>query len=413
MTDNPIDSRGAESEFRQLTSPAGIRERCEALYALGTAGKLAHFTIDETRLQPIADLVIGVTREAYPDVARIPYHSRWRHFAVGGVDRTAKFEASIADLSPEDRLAARAELAITSVLLDAGAGERWSFREPGGGGYARSEGLALASYHLFVAGGFSSDPTGAPFRADAAALERMSTDRLGKAFQVTPENPLVGLPGRAAVLRRLGELVRTRHDLFGGDPPRLGRLVTPLVAEAAAAGGRLPARAVFARVLEAYRAIAPGRLTVGDKPLGDVFQHSEHGKVPFHKLSQWLTYSLVEPLLAEGIEVVDLDELTGLAEYRNGGLFVDGGAIVPKQPGVLKETHDVGSDVVIEWRALTVALLDRVAERMRTELGLSREALPLAKVLEGGTWRAGRKLAKERRPAAAPPIRVRSDGTVF
>jgi len=46
------------------------------------------------------------------------------------------------------------------------------------------------------------------------------------------------------------------------------------------------------------------------------------GLVPIHKLSQWLSYSLVEPLMAAGIEVTDLDGLTGLAEYRNGGLLV-------------------------------------------------------------------------------------------
>jgi hypothetical protein len=34
-------------------------------------------------------------------------------------------------------------------------------------------------------------------------------------------------------------------------------------------------------------------------------------------------------------------------------------------------------------------------------------------VLEGGTWAAGRKLAREKRPDASPPIAVASDGTVF
>jgi hypothetical protein len=60
-----------------------------------------------------------------------------------------------------------------------------------------------------------------------------------------------------------------------------------------------------------------------------------------------------------------------------------------------------------------VALLDRAAAEMCRRLGLSKEELPLAKVLEGGTWAAGRKLAAERRPGGAPPLRVESDGTVF
>jgi hypothetical protein len=75
--------------------------------------------------------------------------------------------------------------------------------------------------------------------------------------------------------------------------------------------------------------------------------------------------------------------------------------------------HDVGSPVVVEWRALTVALLDRVAAALRARLGLDADRLPLVKVLEGGTWRAGRELAAERRPGGGPPLQIRSDGTVF
>ena len=93
--------------------------------------------------------------------------------------------------------------------------------------------------------------------------------------------------------------------------------------------------------------------------------------------------------------------------------FVDGLVLVPKHDGVLAGRHAVGSEVVVEWRALTLALLDRVAGLVRRELGLDAARLPLAKVLEGGTWSAGRKMARERRPDGSPPIRVDSDGTVF
>ena len=87
---------------------------------------------------------------------------------------------------------------------------------------------------------------------------------------------------------------------------------------------------------------------------------------------------------------------------------------VPKdRAGVLADEHEVASEVVVEWRALTVAMLDRTAERVRSVLGLSASELPLAKVLEGGTWRAGRELAAEKRAGGGPPLRVRSDGTVF
>ena len=107
------------------------------------------------------------------------------------------------------------------------------------------------------------------------------------------------------------------------------------------------------------------------------------------------------------------DQLTGLAEYRNGGLFVDGGVLVPKHESVVTEAHGPGSEVIVEWRALTVALLDRLAERVRDQLGLDAQRFPLAKVLEGGTWHAGREIARELREDGTPPIRIESDGTVF
>jgi hypothetical protein len=134
--------------------------------------------------------------------------------------------------------------------------------------------------------------------------------------------------------------------------------------------------------------------------------------VPLHKLSQWLTYSLIEPLTEAGLEVTGIERLTGLAEYRNGGLFLDLNALAPRHEAVMGETHPPGDEIVVEWRALTVALLERVAPLVRDRLGPTASRLPLASILEGGTWVAGRRLAGERRDGA-PPLVVISDGTVM
>jgi hypothetical protein len=135
--------------------------------------------------------------------------------------------------------------------------------------------------------------------------------------------------------------------------------------------------------------------------------------VPFHKLSQWLAYSLFEPLERAGLSIKRPGALTGLPEYRNGGLLVDLGALVPKHPAVTTASHAAGDEVIVEWRALTVALLDRVADRVRDKLGVTADQMPLARILEGGTWAAGRAVAAELRPGGRPPIAVASDGTVF
>ena len=95
--------------------------------------------------------------------------------------------------------------------------------------------------------------------------------------------------------------------------------------------------------------------------------------MPLHKLSQWLAYSLIEPLQEAGFTVTDIDGLTGLAEYRNGGLFVDAGVLVLRNPKQAVQRHDVGSPLVVEWRALTVALLDRLSDVVREKLDMKAD----------------------------------------
>jgi hypothetical protein len=408
----------AQGPIAFLRSPSTIRARAHEVLELGLAGKLDHFEVRMDALPRVVDRTLAVTRAAYPTL-QIPYHSRWNHFRAGGVDRVADFEKRIAHLPIDERARARFALAITSVLLDAGAGPEWKYREPGTGQvFARSEGLAVASYHMFTSGLFSSDPK-SPYRADADGLERLDGLKLGGAFQASSTNPIVGLEGRADLLGRLGSAMRATPRFFGNEGvPRLGRLFDACLSRVE--DGRLPARRILFVVLEGLGPIWPGRIELLGVNLGDVWRHSKvggptitTGLVPFHKLSQWLTYSLIEPLEWAGIEVARTDELTGLAEYRNGGLFVDDGVLVPKYADVCGKPHAPGDEVIVEWRALTVALLDEVGKAVRERLGKTPEELPLAKVLEGGTWAAGRQAAKEKRPDATPPITVESDGTVF
>jgi hypothetical protein len=134
--------------------------------------------------------------------------------------------------------------------------------------------------------------------------------------------------------------------------------------------------------------------------------------VPFHKLSQWLTYSLIEPFEWSGVVVRKLDELTALPEYRNGGLLIDSGLLRLRDELASQEIWQPGDEIVVEWRALTIALIDDMARAVRQELGLSESQLPLACVLEGGTWAAGRELAQRHR-AGLPPLKVATDGTLF
>jgi len=405
---------------RALLSAKAVRTRAHGLLEAGLAGELRHFTVDLGRLDEVAGRVIEVTRAAYPDLD-IPFHSRWRHFSAGAVDRWGRLAEAGAERWPDTAARARAafDLAILSVLLDAGAGSAWAYREAETGRhFGRSEGLGVASLRMFEAGAFSAE-SGDPLRADAVTLASLTADRLAQGFQVSVANPLVGVEGRAELLRRLGETAAAKPGVFAAaDSPRPGGLFDHLAA--GAAGRRIAAESILTAVLEHLGPVWPSRTVVEGVALGDTWPHpaatageGPAGLAPLHKLSQWLAYSLIEPLEAAGFEVVGLDGLTGLAEYRNGGLFVDGGVLVLRDPDATRTPQSVDSELVVEWRALTVALLDRLAERVRARLGLGADALPLPRVLEGGTWAAGRVMARERREDASPPIVVLSDGTVF
>ncbi|SON54210.1 hypothetical protein HDIA_0669 [Hartmannibacter diazotrophicus] len=388
------------------------------MLALGEAGGLSHFTVDLARLDAAADYVIAVMRENYPDLD-IPFHARWRHFEAGGIDRWAEICAARQFASAAEAGRAAFDLAIVSVLLDAGAGPDWSYEEAATGKtFSRSEGLGVASLAMFISGLFSNNAAD-PLRADAAALAGVSLEEIASGFQVDGANPMVGLEGRAGLLNRLGQVVSANADVFAmEDDPRPGGLFDDLAAKAV--DGVLPATAILEAVLQTLGPIWPGRTVLEGVDLGDCWPYPglvtddvTTGLVPFHKLSQWLSYSLIEPLEWCGITVTDVDGLTGLPEYRNGGLFLDLDVIALKDPADAERSHTVDSALVVEWRALTVALLDRIAEVIRRKLGETSESLPLARVLEGGTWSAGRKIARAKRPGGGPPIMVESDGTVF
>ncbi|MBW4561385.1 MAG: URC4/urg3 family protein [Mojavia pulchra JT2-VF2] len=394
-----------------LRSPEAIRERCGQLFAWVCEGKSNHFVCDLTQLGRVADYVIEVMREEYPDL-QIPFHSRWRHFEAGGVPRLVKLDTQLRGLTRLQKAAAKFDLAIVSVLLDAGAGDRWHYDEQETGlRLGRSEGLAVASFQMFCQGAFASNGL---LQADALKLQILTEAELATGFQVKTENPLVGVSGRLQLLQKLGQVLLSSPHLFGEENPRPGNLVNYLLSKSE--NGQLAAAMVLSAVLEGLSNIWPGRLEVAGVNLGDVWFHpaiDDDGLVPFHKLSQWLTYSLLEPLQELGLTITGLDNLTGLPEYRNGGLCLDLGLISAKNSDILSSSHSVASEVIVEWRALTVILLDRIAATVREKLSMSTEELPLVKILQGGTWTAGRKIAAELRTGGTPPIQIESDGTVF
>ncbi len=134
--------------------------------------------------------------------------------------------------------------------------------------------------------------------------------------------------------------------------------------------------------------------------------------VPFHKLTQWLCYSLMQPMSKlMHIHFAGAELMTGLPEYRNGGLFIDTGVLTLKEEDskrglarFVEEGEKSGKgavevvpmftpddDVIVEWRAVTVGFLDLLLEEVNTVLGLQNmERLSLVQMLEAGSWKVSK-----------------------
>ena len=409
-----------------LRSLPAIRERSLVLYEHALLGNSSHFRLNLDAISAVVERLLALIERDYnSQVSTVPGHSRWRHFEVGGIDRVANLLAQRPHLlqNPLELCRRLLDLVFVSVLLDAGAGTSWKFYETSTGQtFARSEGLAVASWHMFCEGSFSSDSKD-PFRVDSVALTGMSLSILERGLQVSETNPLLGLKGRLDLLHRLGSALTSRPEFFSSNSHfRPGGLVDYLVARASP-DKAVSVETLWSAIIDGLASIWPAdRTSLGGSLLGDVWPHSavhcsaETGGnlVPFHKLSQWLTYSLFEPLQQyASLNISGQNLMTGLPEYRNGGLLIDMGVLIFVDPHAPTIAHSPTEELIVEWRALTVILLDKISDALRLRLGKTATELPLAKVLEAGTWKLGRIVAKEKRSDGSPPLRIESDGTLF
>ena len=123
-----LDAPPSLHPLAPLHDPGTIRARCAAILRSVEAGVSSNFALDRSRLDAVAERVAALTLRRFPDLV-IPYHSRWRHFESGGVDRKAEMDLALAGRSPAEQARARFDLTVVSVLLDAGAGPNWRYTE--------------------------------------------------------------------------------------------------------------------------------------------------------------------------------------------------------------------------------------------------------------------------------------------
>lgn len=391
-----------------ILSPKGIRTRAQQIYQLALDGD-THFTINESKLSEVTEFVMQVINTHYPD-HNVPYHSRWRHFEVGDQKQLVALKTHSQHLDQIASAKLGLDLILPSVLVDAGAGPDWTYESSNSAVVGRSEGLGLASLDMFLAAGFSHR---AQIETTASGLIGLKVSDFKRFFKVTENNPLLGVEGRVKLLQSLGKAMQAQPEIFPNERP--GDLVDYVLKHF---NTQPSGENILHMVLSFLGDIWPGRLMLDGANLGDTWEYAPLGNapdnyVPFHKLSQWITYSIIETLANNGFKVSDVNALTGLAEYRNGGLMLDSGLIALRDHKNSEVAWPPASDIIIEWRALTICLLDKIAAQVVASLNTSAEEFPLAKVLEGGTWAAGRKLALEKRNNLTPPLDIVSDATVF
>ena len=362
-------------------------------------------------------------RDHATDYDSIPPHGRWQHFEVGGRPRLDQLlESWPSTVDFQERTRRLIDLFLVSVLLDAGAGSAWKYESrESGKRFSRSEGLAVASLEMFKSGFFSSSAT-EPCQVDGPGLKTITASKLAKGLQVTEENPLVGMEGRAELLNNLSWALKNQ-EFFGVDA-RPGNMLDYLLSHPATLASSVPIvpiTTLWTVLTEGLEPIwPPSRTQIDGVSLGDAWvcwdQRSSgppaqkwESIVPFHKLTQWLCYSVMVPMASlMNMYFSGSELLTGLPEYRNGGLLIDTGLLnlkehdlkrgieaykinskVKGQPSVeVVPLFTVDDDVVVEWRAVTVGFLDDLLDEVNSQLGLKPEDhITLAQMLEAGTWK--------------------------
>ncbi|GAN04965.1 conserved fungal protein [Mucor ambiguus] len=420
-----------------LLSLHAVRERCFKVQEAAVKNKLQHFDIDASKLQDMVQFVISLIKRDYDDPSQIPAHGRWRHFDAGGRPRIQTLINSWASLGIDATEQTRRvlDLFTVGVLLDMDPNQNYCFRETSTNRlYKKREGIAIAILEMFMAGTFSINPN-QPHRVDSEALARLTMDDLLAGFKTDTCTSLIGLQDRFDLLKHLAQVIQRRPDYFDYllcHPTTIKTKKGPLI--------HLETLwPVILEIGEIWTVEDANNCKGGTFQLGDAWPCAALGDqdhmVPFHKLSQWMVYSLIEPMeKLLGAVIEGTEQLTPLPDYANGGLLMDTGfitlkkkdyergienyrenSLLPGQPKVeVTPMFEMSDPVVVEWRALTTAYLDLVADRVRATLRMSKKTLSLAQLIEGGTTSAGRELAEISRPnTQEPPIVIKCDRRVI
>lgn len=383
---------------------AAIRARAASVLAGSIEGSGEPvFRVDLSRMPVLVDLVLRELRR-HGSVAAIPPPTLFRRFEAGGFDRWVAYAESIGFADADEMGRAAGDLLAVTCAVEGSTGGGWSYADGVSGETCRgSAGLAVASFNMMTSGLFSSRAL-EPFRADARALAAIGADELASGLQVGGGNPLAGLGPRLDRLRRLGHLSAGAPDLFASrEDPRPGGLWDAILARSG--DGPVSAPGILDLVVAGFGTLWSTR---GDA-VGDVGSLPD-GLVPLHARALVLALSIAEALGWAGREVDGIEMLPPAADRILAELMIDSGLLTPREPVTVLA---LDSPAVTLWRALSVALTDRLVTELRRNAGRDGKTMPLPAIVEGGILPAARTFAAKVRPHGRPAIAVESDGSVF
>lgn len=394
-------------EIKDLFHPRSIRLQSQKIFQLAQAGH-TNFILHPEKFENLADFICQITCQNFPTL-NIPFHSHWVHFQCGNQNRLAELEEKLENHSKRDITKAKISLILITILLQSVSGPRWRYKEEKKE-FFRSEGQTVACFRMFMSGLFSSNAN-FPYQVDGEKLTKITLDDLEKGFQSTSNNLLTGLETRLELLHKLAHILEKKSDYFEGEQGNIGNLLDYFSELSSLTHNQLSTIQIFQTLHDSIGSLWPGVVEIDKINLGDTWMYKPLGAgidslIPFHRLAQWCTYSLLEPLSQHGIVITNIKQLTGLPEYRNCGLMLDSGVLELKDPKFKDMTHAPESELIVEWRALTVILLDQIAKIVAEKLRKTTVEFPLIRVLEGGTWWSGRAIAQKLRDDGGPPLKV-------
>ena len=367
-----------------------IRERVWMLLAAAERGQSDHFLLSPEAVNTVALALAKAIREApeasgAPTAAASPALANlWQALRQHRPAALEVLGRAVAGADAVARAKSGADLAVLHRVM-----------EPAG--LPPEAGALNAVVRFFAAGGCTAGSPGAPV-LDAPGLRRTLAGD-GDLPLPAELGDLLADGARRQRLEQLAEGLEKAPDVFGIEG-RFGNLLDPLLATASrstpadgttvplAGGGGLAVQTVVDTPAPVIDPIVASTVSIGGRLCGDVWRHPlawaedrSRELVPFHALLLALTLDLVEPLQEAGAPIGDLDELPVPAGRALAGQILQLGLVRPRHAAVARLRHPPGSDIVIELRALAVALADRLVDRLRAELGRTVHDMPVVRIV--------------------------------